>query len=104
MPIRSTSTSSSPLSGSSGVVSRTESPQRSLVGIPKPRIEAVRIVDMSASNAWAEFAAIFARTRPAYLEHEQAKAELKGPRARGCSAGDWLWRQGQAFEVGSHQF
>ena len=44
---------------------------------PKPRIEAVRIVDMSSSNAWAEFAAIFSRTRPAYLEHEQAKAELK---------------------------
>ena len=44
---------------------------------PKPRIEAVRIVDMSASNAWAEFAAVFARTRSAHLEHEQAKAELK---------------------------
>ena len=44
---------------------------------PKPRIEAVRIVDMSSSNAWAEFSAIFARTRPAYLEHEKAKAELK---------------------------
>jgi predicted phage-related endonuclease len=44
---------------------------------PKPRIEAVRIVDMSSSNVWAEFAAIFSRTRPAYLEHEQAKAELK---------------------------
>jgi predicted phage-related endonuclease len=44
---------------------------------PKPRIEAVRIVDMSSSNAWAEFAAIFARTRSAYLEHEKAKAGLK---------------------------
>jgi predicted phage-related endonuclease len=44
---------------------------------PKPRIEAVRIVDMSSSNAWAEFAATFARTRPAYLEHEKAKAGLK---------------------------
>jgi predicted phage-related endonuclease len=44
---------------------------------PKPRIEAVRIVDMSASNTWAEFAAVFARTRSAHLEHEQAKAELK---------------------------
>jgi predicted phage-related endonuclease len=32
---------------------------------PKPRIEAVRIVDMTSSNAWAEFAAIFSRTRPA---------------------------------------
>ena len=30
---------------------------------PKPRIEAVRIVDMSGSNAWAEFAGIFVRTR-----------------------------------------
>lgn len=44
---------------------------------PKPRIEAVRIVDMSSSNAWAEFAAIFAQTQPAYLDHERAKAELK---------------------------
>jgi predicted phage-related endonuclease len=45
---------------------------------PKPRIEAVRIVDMNSSNAWAEFAAVFARTRSAHLEHEQAKAGLKG--------------------------
>jgi len=51
----------------------------SLFGVepPKPRIEAVRIVDMSSSNAWSEFAAVFARTRSAHLEHEQAKAELK---------------------------
>ena len=51
----------------------------SLFGVepPKPRIEAVRIVDMSSSNAWAEFAAVFSRTRSAHLEHEQAKAELK---------------------------
>jgi predicted phage-related endonuclease len=45
---------------------------------PRPRIEAVRIVDMSASNSWAEFAAVFRTTRPAFLEHEKAKAELKG--------------------------
>ncbi len=44
---------------------------------PKPRIEAIRIVDMSSSNAWAEFATVFGRTRAAHLEHEQAKAELK---------------------------
>ena len=51
----------------------------SLFGIdpPKPRIEAVRVVDMSASNAWAEFATSFARTHPAFLEHERVKAELK---------------------------
>jgi predicted phage-related endonuclease len=52
----------------------------SLFGIepPKPKVEAIRIVDMTSSNAWAEFAGIFARTRSAHLEHEQAKAELKG--------------------------
>jgi predicted phage-related endonuclease len=44
---------------------------------PKARIEAIRVVDMSGSNAWAEFAGVFARTRAAYLEHEQAKTELK---------------------------
>jgi predicted phage-related endonuclease len=45
---------------------------------PRARIEAVRIVDMSSSNAWAEFSNVFRRTREAHLEHEQAKAELKG--------------------------
>src|SRR6266550_3994461 len=54
-----------------------EQPQLFGVEPPKPRLEAVRIVDMSASNAWAEFAAVFTRTRQAHLEHEQAKAELK---------------------------
>ena len=44
---------------------------------PRPRLEAVRIVDMSASNSWAEFAGIFRRTRPAFQEHEGAKADLK---------------------------
>src|SRR4029079_4417268 len=44
---------------------------------PRPRLAAVRVVDMSASNAWAEYAAIFARTRAAHAEHETAKAELK---------------------------
>jgi predicted phage-related endonuclease len=44
---------------------------------PRPRIEAVRLIDMSGSNAWAEFASVFRRTRKAYLEHENAKTELK---------------------------
>jgi len=42
-----------------------------------PRLEAVRVVDMSASNSWAEFAAVYRRTRPAFQEHEGAKADLK---------------------------
>src|SRR3954447_1484372 len=55
-----------------------ESPRLFGIEPPRPRIEAVRSVDMSTSNAWAEFAAAFRRTRPAYLEHETAKSELKG--------------------------
>jgi hypothetical protein len=38
---------------------------------------AVRLVDMSGSNSWAEFAGIFQRTRAAHAEHERAKNELK---------------------------
>jgi hypothetical protein len=44
---------------------------------PRPRIEAIRVVDMSASNAWVEFAGLFRQTRTAFLQHENAKAELK---------------------------
>jgi hypothetical protein len=43
----------------------------------KPRIEAVRIVDMSGSISWAEFAGLFRSTRQAFLDHERSKAELK---------------------------
>ncbi len=44
---------------------------------PRPRLEAVRVVDMSASNSWAEFASTFRRTRSAHQEHEEAKTCLK---------------------------
>jgi predicted phage-related endonuclease len=44
---------------------------------PRPRIEALRIIDMSASNSWAEFSALFRNTRSAFLDHERAKGELK---------------------------
>ena len=40
---------------------------------PKARVQAVRIVDMSGSNSWADFASVFHRTREAYAEHESAK-------------------------------
>jgi hypothetical protein len=33
---------------------------------------------MAASNSWAEFAALYCSSRAAFLEHERAKAELKG--------------------------
>ncbi|MGC1233584.1 MAG: YqaJ viral recombinase family protein [Xanthobacteraceae bacterium] len=54
-----------------------EEPKLFGVEPPKPRLEAVRVVDMVSSNAWAEFATIFTRTHQAHLEHDQAKAELK---------------------------
>jgi predicted phage-related endonuclease len=44
---------------------------------PRPRIAAIRIIDMSSSNSWAEFAALFRTTREAFLNHERAKSELK---------------------------
>ena len=55
-----------------------EPPRLFGVDPPKPRIEAVRIVDMTSSNAWAEFSAMFARTKDAHAEHERARVELKG--------------------------
>jgi hypothetical protein len=32
---------------------------------------------MSASNSWAEFAALYRDTRQAFLDHERSKTELK---------------------------
>jgi hypothetical protein len=57
-------------------VRRTTSPIR--VEPPRPRIEAVRSVDMGQSNSWAQFAAVFRITRSGFLEHGKAKTELKG--------------------------
>jgi hypothetical protein len=54
-----------------------ETPRPYGIEPPRPRIEAVRLVDMSGSNSWAEFAGVFCATRSAFLDHERAKAELK---------------------------
>jgi predicted phage-related endonuclease len=54
-----------------------ETPRLFGVEPPRPRLEAVRIVDMSSSNSWAEFAATYRRTQPDHQEHEGAKADLK---------------------------
>jgi predicted phage-related endonuclease len=54
-----------------------EPPRLFGVEAPTPRIEAVRIVDMSGSNSWAEFAGLFSSTRQAFLDHERSKTELK---------------------------
>jgi hypothetical protein len=54
-----------------------EAPHLFGVETPRPRIEAVRIVDMTSSNSWAELAGVFCQTRGAFLNHEAAKVELK---------------------------
>jgi len=59
-------------------VENGEPPHLFGVDPPRPRIAAVRTVDMSASNSWAEFASLFRTTRLAFLDHEKSKAELKG--------------------------
>ena len=55
-----------------------ETPHLFGVEPPRPRIEAVRIVDMSASNSWAEFAGVLLPD-PSGLSSSmrRAKAELK---------------------------
>jgi predicted phage-related endonuclease len=58
-------------------VQSCETPHLFGVEPPRPRLEAVRVVDMSTSNSWAELAGVFCRTRSAFAEHETAKAELK---------------------------
>src|SRR5215217_3709792 len=58
-------------------VENGEAPRLFGVEPPRPKLEAVRIADMSSSNSWAEFAAVFCRTRGAHAEHDAAKAELK---------------------------
>ena len=40
-----------------------EAPRLFGVEPPRPRLEAVRVVDMSASNSWAELSSIYQRTR-----------------------------------------
>jgi predicted phage-related endonuclease len=58
-------------------VETREPPRLFGVELPRQRIGAVRIVDMSSSNSWAEFAGIYQNTRQAFQEHERSKAELK---------------------------
>src|ERR1044072_4635605 len=50
-----------------------EPPRLFFVEPPRPRIEAVRIVDMNGSNSWADLAGLYRSTREAFLEHERAK-------------------------------
>jgi predicted phage-related endonuclease len=54
-----------------------ETPHLFGVDPPRPQLEAVRVVDMTLSNSWAELAAIYRQTRGAHEQHEVAKLDLK---------------------------
>ena len=54
-----------------------ETPRLFGIEPPRPRLAAVRIVDMSGSNSWAALAGTFQHTRAAHQQHEAAKADLK---------------------------
>ena len=54
-----------------------EPPRLFNIETPRPRLEAVKVVDMSTSNQWADLAATYLRTREAHGEHETAKTDLK---------------------------
>src|SRR5256714_8197091 len=52
-----------------------EAPRVFLVDPPKPHIEAERVVGLSTSNSWADFAGLYRSTRAAFMAHERAKTE-----------------------------
>ncbi len=54
-----------------------ESPRLFEIEPPRQRLEAIRTVDISSSNSWAELAISFRPTQAAHQEHEGVKAELK---------------------------
>ena len=66
---------------------------------PRPRIEAIRIVDMSASNSWAEFAALFRNTRERLSRPRAGQERAQGLDAGRCQGGHRPWRARQALEI-----
>jgi hypothetical protein len=71
---------------------------------PRPRIEAVRIADMSGFNSWAEFAGLFCATRSAFLDHERAKSELKALMPEDAKEATGYGVRAKRLEVGRGQF
>ena len=67
---------------------------------PRARIEAIRIVDMSSSNSWAEFAGLFRNTRERLSRSRAGKKRAQSPDAGGRQGGHRAWRARQALEIG----
>ena len=66
---------------------------------PRPRIEAVRIVDMSTSNAWAEFAAVFRSHARRLSRARKSQDRTQGPHARRRQGGDRPRDPRQALQI-----
>jgi hypothetical protein len=61
------------------------------------------VVDMSASNSWAELSAVFRRTTPAFQEHEGAKADLRKLVPRDAKEAIGQRHSGKALKIQSDQ-
>ncbi len=71
---------------------------------PRPRIAAVRVVDMSSSNTWAEFAGVFCRTKAAFLDAMgSAKADSR-PMPERRQGGGWPGIQAKRSKAGAVSF
>ena len=67
---------------------------------PRPRIEAIRIVDMSSSNSWAEFAALVPQHARRLSRPRAGQKRAQSLDARGRQGGHRAWRASQALEIG----
>jgi hypothetical protein len=54
-----------------------ERPRRFGIETPRPRLEAIKVIDMSASNLWAELAATYLRTRAAHQDPRSRKGRAE---------------------------
>ncbi len=84
-------------------VQNGETPRLFGVEPPRPRLEAVKIVDMSASNSWAEFAATYRRTRAGASGTRGGQGRPEETGAGGRQGGHRPRPQGQALQIRRHQ-
>ena len=80
-----------------------ETPHLFGVEPPRPRIEAVRTVDMSGSNAWAEFAGLFQAILAGGPGPRAIKGRVEVPGAGGREGSLRSWPPCQTLEVRRHQ-
>ena len=76
-----------------------ETPHLFGVEPPRPRIEAVRVVDMSASNSWAEFAERVLPHPSDCCRARDREIRAEKAHARRCQGGDRPWRACEALKI-----